>query len=203
MIMENNIRRGRPPKGLFQKRTIDIVPQDPDAGVNFEEASHVETNPMRPPLRVEDDARARAKQRADQLRGHLGDVVDGTDEFYISPDVIPDGWAYEWKRNTIYGAEDPAYQVALARSGWTAVPTSRHPDMMPHDANSGIITRKGCILMEIPKEIQDERREADQRKARNQVRQKEAQLSGAPEGTMERTRPEIRKSYSPVQIGDK
>ena len=201
--MENNIRRGRPPKGLFQKRTIDIAPQNPDAVDYVEETSYEPIDTMRPAMRAEDDSRARAKQRADQLRGHLGEVVDGTDEFYISPDVIPDGWTYEWKRNTIYGAEDPAYQVALARSGWTPVPTSRHPDMMPHDANSGIISRKGCVLMECPKEIIDERKEAELRKARQQVRQKEAQLSGTPDGTLERTRPEIRKSYSPIQVGDK
>ena len=201
--MENTIRRGRPPKGLFQKRTIEVTPRNPDEGVNFEEMTPVDVAPMRAPMRPEDDARARAKQRADQLRGHLGDVVDGTDEFYISPDVIPDGWAYEWKRNTIYGAEDPAYQVALARSGWMPVPASRHPDMMPHGATDGIISRKGCILMEIPAEIQDERRDADLRKAKNQVRQKEAQLAGTPDGTLDRTRPEIKKSYSPMQLSDK
>ena len=106
--MENNIRRGRPPKGLFQKRTIDIAPQNPDAVDYVEETSYEPVDTMRPAMRAEDDSRARAKQRADQLRGHLGEVVDGTDEFYISPDVIPDGWTYEWKRNTIYGAEDPA-----------------------------------------------------------------------------------------------
>lgn len=190
--MENNIRRGRPPKGLFQKRPVEAIASQEA----FDDAPDVYVEPLRPALRAEDDAKTRAAQRAAQLRGHLGDVVDGTDEFYISPDVIPDGWAYEWKRHTIYGAEDPAYQVALARSGWTPVPTSRHPDMMPHDTNAGIITRKGCILMEIPKEIQDERKESEARKARQQVRHKENQLSGTPDGTMERVRPEIKKSYA-------
>lgn len=188
--MENNIRRGRPPKGLFQKRPAETVISD-----EVEAAPYVEEAPLRPAMRAEDDARSRAAQRAAQLRGHLGEVVDGTDEFYISPDVIPDGWSYQWKRHTIYGAEDPAYQVALARAGWTPVPTSRHPDMMPHDGASQIITRKGCILMEIPKEIEDERRDAELRKAKLQVRHKEAQLSGTPDGTMERVRPEIKKSY--------
>jgi len=152
----------------------------------------------------EDDPVARAKQRAAELRGHLGDeIVDGTDEFYVDPSVIPDGWHYEWKRHTIYGAEDPAYQVALARSGWTAVPTSRHPSMMPHDASSQIITRKGCILMEIPKEIHAERKQAEQIRARQQVRHKENQLSGTPDGTMERVRPDIKKSYQAMPIPEK
>lgn len=196
--MENNIRRGRPPKGLFQKRPAEqSVHSEPDISDNValtENEAASEAASFRAPMR-DDDPRARAKKRADQLRGHLGEVVDGTDEFYIDPSVIPADWSYQWKRHTIYGAEDPAYQVALARAGWTPVPTSRHPDMMPHDGASQIITRKGCILMEIPKEIEDERRDAELRKAKLQVRHKEAQLSGTPDGTMERVRPEIKKSY--------
>ena len=54
--------------------------------------------------------------------------------------------------------------------------------------------------MECPKEIIDERKEAELRKARQQVRQKEAQLSGTPDGTLERTRPEIRKSYEAMPV---
>jgi len=158
---------------------------------------------LRPALR-EDDPRARAKQRAEQLRGHLGDVVDGTDDFYIPEDVIPDGWTYEWKRHTTYGAEDPTYQVALARSGWTAVPSNRHPEMMPHNTPSSTILRKGMILMECPTEIIRERKDADLQKARMQVRVKEQQLAGTPDGTMTRdhakARPQIKKSYEAMPI---
>lgn len=173
-----------------------------------EAATEVVTNvdSMRPAMR-EEDPRARAAKRAAELRGHLGEVVDGSDEFYIDPDVIPDGWEYQWKRHTTYGQEDPAYQVALARAGWTPVPTTRHPDMMPHDTSAMVITRKGQILMECPKEIVDERRAAEQRKARNQVRAKEAQIAGTPDGTMTRedarVRPQIKKSYEAMPIPDK
>ncbi len=161
---------------------------------------------IRPPLR-EEDPRARAKQRAEELRGHLGEVVDGTDDFYISQDIIPDGWTYEWKRHTTYGAEDPTYQVALARSGWTPVPATRHPEMMPHNTESRTILRKGMILMECPKEIIDERKDAELRKARMQVRAKEQQIAGTPDGTMTRdhaqARPQIKKSYEAIPIPEK
>lgn len=186
--METNTPVKGRPRGMFAA-----------AAKNREEEIQ-EAHPLRPAMR-EDDSVLRARQRAAELREHLeGEIVDGTDEFYIDPSVIPDGWHYEWKRNTIYGAEDPSYQVALARSGWTAVPTSRHPAMMPHAANSAVITRKGQVLMEIPKEIYSERKAAEYNKARQQVRHKEAQLSGTPDGTLERTRPEIRKSYSQMPI---
>ena len=200
--MESNIRRGRP-KGLFQKSKSEPVLQDDVTDV-VEEAAPVEVvSSLRPPIR-DADPRERARQRAAELREHLGEVVDGTDEFYVDPGIIPEGWTYMWRRHTVYGAEDPAYQVQLARAGWTAVPTSRHPEMMPHDTNSGIITRKGNILMECPTEIIDERKAAEIRKARMQVRAKEEQLSGTPDGTLTRdhakVRPQINKSYEPMPV---
>jgi len=162
----------------------------------------------RPPLRAEmrdDDPRARAARRAAEIKGHLGGNMDeGTDEFFIDTRTVPDGWTYEWKRRTVLGKEDPAYQVSLARLGWEPVPASRHPEMMPAGMSAADIERKGMVLMERPKEITDEARRIDAQKARNQVRAKEQQLSYAPEGTLPRdhaqARPNIKKSYSPVDI---
>jgi hypothetical protein len=76
--------------------------------------------------------------------------------------------------------------------------------MMPAGMSAADIERKGMVLMERPKEITDEARRIDAQKARNQVRAKEQQLSSAPEGTLTRdhaqARPNIKKSYSPVDI---
>lgn len=156
--------------------------------------------------KTENDSRARAAQRAKELRGH-GEVVDAADDFYIDADMVPDGWTYEWKRHTVYGQEDPAYQIQLARAGWSPVPTSRHSFMMPHDSKAEVILRKGMILMECPTEIVEERRRADLMLARQQVRHKEQQLAGTPEGTMTRdhaqARPKISKSYEAMPIPEK
>ena len=66
------------------------------------------------------------------------------------------------------------------------------------------IERKGLVLMEKPTEIVDENRQLELRKARSQVRAKEQQLGGTPEGTMTRdhaqTRPKISKSFEAVPI---
>lgn len=160
---------------------------------------------MRPELR-EDDPRAAAKKRAAEILGHLGDMDEGVDEFYISADMVPDGWTYEWKRRTVYGQEDPAYQVALARTGWETVPARRHPEMMPVNWKGETIERKGMVLMQRPREITERVEQIEQRKARNQVRAKEQQLNATPPGTMEkefsdpRTRPQIKKSYEAMPI---
>jgi hypothetical protein len=158
--------------------------------------------PLRPQLR-EETSLERARKRAAELRDHLGGVEEASDDFYVSPDIVPDGWVYEWKRKLVLGAEDPTYEVQLARAGWEPVPASRHPEMMPK-GEYAVIERKGLLLMERPKEIVDEIRRLEQRRARDQVRAKEAQLAGTPEGTLTRddprVAPKIKKGYEPIPV---
>lgn len=161
----------------------------------------IERPPMRSPMRDE-DPRAEAARRAAEIRGHLGGMDNGTDEF--AAPTPPDGWSYEWKRKTVMGQEDPAYMIHLARVGWEPVPTKRHPEMMPHNGSHSIIERKGMVLMQRPAVITEEAREIELRRARGQVVAKEAQLSAAPDGQFERNhpqaRPKISKGYEPVPV---
>lgn len=166
----------------------------------------IEEVPMRPVMR-EEDPRAAAAKRAAELREHLGDVIEGQDDFHIPADEIPDGWTYEWKRHSTHNQEDPVYYTQIRRSGWEAVPLSRHPWMMPQDTNSNTILRKGMILMQCPTEIVVERQMAELKKARMQVRAKESQIAGTPDGTMTRddarVRPNIKKSFEAMPIPEK
>ena len=165
---------------------------------------YVESAPadIRPKVAKEESPRERAARRIAELRGNDDGLQEGHDEF-MTP-TPPDGWDYQWKRFTVAGQEDPSYQVQLARSGWEPVPVSRHPEMMPVATKSAIIERKGMILMEKPFELVEESRNIELRKARQQVRAKEAQLSGAPEGQFgrddARVKPKIKKGYEPMEI---
>jgi hypothetical protein len=164
-------------------------------------------DPVRAPLRQamrEEDPRIRAARRAAEIREHVGDMDEGSDDFYVPKEYIPDGWDYEWKVRTVLGLEDPAQQVALARKGWEPVPASRHPEMMPHGTDVATIERKGLVLMERPKELSDEARSIELRRARNQVRAKEQQLSETPSGQLTRddarVQPRIKKGYEPMPV---
>jgi hypothetical protein len=156
---------------------------------------------LRPPLR-EEDPRTRAARRAAEIRNNVGSMDDGVDDFR-APEAPP-GWSYEWKRKLNLGAEDPAYQVELARKGWEPVPTSRHPAFMPDGGRHPIIERKGMVLMERPLELTEEARRIEIQKARNQVRSKEQQLNAAPDGQFgrdhEQVRAKINKSYEAIPI---
>jgi hypothetical protein len=191
IVTEQPIRRrpGRP-----RIHPIEPTPQPAQASV---------------PALSEEDPRARAAARAAELREHLGEGLgEGVDEFYIDPRIIPDGWSYEWKRETVHGQPDPSYQVTLAQRGWEPVPASRHKDLVPPGWTGTHIPRKGCVLMERPKEITDEVRTQDNRRASEQVRQKEAQLGASPPGTFERdnkgnSMANIKKSYESIPIPEK
>lgn len=161
---------------------------------------------MRSEMREEDSVE-RARRRSAELRGQLEHVNEGGDKFYIDPDMVPEGWAYEWKRRLLLGAEDPSHMVELARAGWEAVPLNRdnkHQAMMPNNWNGNTIERDGMILMERPAEVVEEARRRNDYLARKQVRDKEAQIAGTPDGTLTRdhaqTRPQIKKSYESVPI---
>lgn len=186
-------RRGRPPKGMENKRVVNeesglmagLVVDEPDRGS------------LRPPMR-EEDPRAAAARRAAEIRENRPAHDDGVDEFRLPP--APPGWTYEWKTKFIYGQEQASHITELRRAGWEEVPTSRHPEEMPLNGGHPVIERKGMILMQRPTVIVEEERAKQLQKARNQVRFKEAQLGASPDGHFERDRPSIKKGYSPMEI---
>jgi len=200
---------GRPP-GSKNKPKDEVQPSPAEMNM----AAPVAAAPERPPMREEPRAEMRglssrelAEQRAKQIMDN-DDGATGTDEFYFDLRIIPDGWSYEWKRRTVAGAEDPAYQIQLAKAGWTAVPAKRHPELMPSTGHWEVIERKGQILMERPKIVTDRARMLANMDALNQVRMKEQQLSATPPGTFERgTDPRVAtrvgKSYEPMPIPQK
>jgi hypothetical protein len=160
---------------------------------------------MRPAMR-DDNPLERARRRAAELRQHGAVNEDFIDEFYVNPNDIPDGWSYEWKRKSVLGQEDPGYNVAIARAGWEPVPAARHPSYMPAGMSSGVIERKGMVLMERPKEITDDARNRDLRAARNQVKQKEDQLNETAPGQFGKDDPRVKakigKSYEAIPISE-
>lgn len=120
-----------------------------------------------------------------------------TDRFYIAPEAIPPGSSYEWKRHTMFGAGDMAYDVEMAEQGWEPVDSKRHPNFMPNGYN-GAVVRDGMILMERPMELTLEAQEENQRSAYLAVKTKEAQLAGTPVGTLDRLDPKISRGYEPL-----
>ena len=146
-----------------------------------------------------------AKARAAEILGSF-DVLAESEDKFAAP-TPPPGWDYEWKRRTVLNQEDPAYQIALARTGWEPVPVLRHPGMVPAGSAAQTIERDGQVLMQRPLEISDQVRLRDRRRAGEQVAIKEQQLAQTPPNTFgrtddPRTNPRIKKNFEAVVIPD-
>lgn len=166
----------------------------------------VESKPDRQPMRVA-DSKSLAEKRAAELRAHRVGASENVDEFDVSH-LEPDGWTYQWHTWSVYEARQTTNMMASEDRGWQPVPRSHHPQLMPRDSDSDVIIRKGAILMMMPTEIVEEYKRAEAKAARDQIRWKEQQIAGTPEGTLPRgedarTRPKINKGYEPMPVPDK
>lgn len=104
-------------------------------------------------------------------------IRTGSNRFEFDRDVIPDGMTYEWKRKSMFGAEDVENMINLDQNGWSPVPADRHPELMGRRPQvGGEIVRGGLMLMERPEEITQEAKELDTFAARNQVAQQVQRL---------------------------
>jgi hypothetical protein len=150
-----------------------------------------------------EDHLERARKRVAEIRALHGD--DDNSDVYVDKwyAAAPPGWTYEWKTHSVFNKEFPQYHNALLRTGWAAVPASRHRDLTyPGYADENIII-EGMILMERPKELTDRVRKRELLKAVDQVRSSEAKLADAPPGhaprnVNPRTMPQLGAHTGPV-----
>lgn len=200
-------RPGRPPLVKPIAETATDMREDPrdDNATEIYPETQYEPRDLRGSPR-EEDPRARAARRAAELRSTVDLKVDEADEFYVDPDIIPDGWTYEWKRFSVLGQEDTGAMLTYRRAGWEEVPMSRHPEMMPLGSVEHFIMRKGMVLMERPQVISQDFEDRMLRKARQQVSDKEAEAKGGayanPDAGFEARGNKIGHSYEAMPIPD-
>ena len=201
MVNAAPARRGRK-SALFGAEKPQI-PQaskaDPVETVEIAEIEQPSRQPMRQEPR-EESPLARAARRAAEIKGSGGLTLNGVDEFYIDPSIIPEGWSYEWKRESTYGQKDETYQLSLRQSGWEPVPYSRHIGKFA-ESTGNTIERKGMLLMERPAVITDEMRRKDSMNARAAVESRKQNVDSS-KGMLGRedshVAPKISKGYEPM-----
>lgn len=106
------------------------------------------------------------------------------------------GMSVEWKREVVYGAHDPSYDVFMREQGWEPVDGKRFPEYVG-TGHTGPIRRDGLILCERPIELTREAMREEREAARDAVRIKEEQLGEAPPGQLQRHR---KDGSSTVQV---
>lgn len=146
-----------------------------------------------------------ANKRAAEILSEGVNFEDTADEFYAPKP--PAGWSYEWKRKSTMNQEDQTHMNHCLRTGWTPVPTSRHPEMMGAGTKGDTaIERKGMILMERPLKITEHVRQNEERKAFAEIKQKAGKLDDS-KGILAREDSKVMgkssRTYEPMQIPDK
>lgn len=106
--------------------------------------------------------------RAGEMRTNNKRSLPGNryrEDLYVDPNTIPKGMVYAWVRETIVGMDDPTNVTKRQIRGWSPVPSSRHPELVPpalpgrEHLQQSIIRYGGLILMEKPKHLVEEMRE--------------------------------------------
>jgi hypothetical protein len=146
------------------------------------------------------DSKARAEARIRELRNNP-DLAHGTerDKYYAPPP--PEGWDYQWKLQSVMGQDDVDRIRQNEMNGWTPVPLSRHPELMPKGWTGETISVGGLMLMERPKLFTDEAREDERRAAREAVLTKEMQMKEGRSGDLGRRQVNrFSKSYSAIDV---
>jgi len=144
-----------------------------------------------------------------EVMGRNGKILSrkrggNVDRFFVPPEVIPEGWTYEWKRETLLGMPDTAHMQNMSANGWSPVMAETHPGLfMPNDYK-GPIRRDDMILMERPAELTEEARREEQQAAKALMQAQKEQLGYAlPSGFSGEHRgvqPRVSQNYQPSDV---
>jgi hypothetical protein len=141
----------------------------------------------RPNPRQAQSARATAPTSGERLTRRRRTA----DPFAFDQRVIPAGFSYEWKRESVHGQPDNENMRNMRENHWKPVPASRHPELAIE--GDTIIRRGGTILMERPKYLTEEAQMEDLQEALNPVQQMEEIMYGTKPGEFTRDHPSVRK----------
>ena len=153
-------RPGRP------RKTDDVAPLVAAAPV-MREAKRV-------PLRE------RLREKASKVKDNAN-----SDRFHIPEEMKPEGVKLEWKRFSVYGAEDPYYIANMRTTGWEPMTHEDFPDLVP-EGYKGPIIKDGMMLMAMSEELYKKLVSKREGVSRQQIADREAMLGMTPKGTLPR-----------------
>lgn len=145
--------------------------------------------------------------REEDIREFAELLLDEDDRFYVPPEIIPEGFAVEWKRQTVLGKRMPdqnSYEMGLAKRHWEPVSLTAHPTfraLVPKHFDGDTVENEGMILMIRSKIWSDKSKQIQEYKARSQLQDKMAQIGQSGPGEAPRTVQVLRRSYeAPVEV---
>lgn len=168
----------------------------PDPTLDIGDDTGIEKNEMQAAGAPVRRARGRPRQEAvrDVPRSVRGNVIvqgrDGEmlsrkrtstkDIFDIPPELIPDGYEFQWCAVTVIGNSEILMDqnLMMAENGWRPVKADRYPGRFMPEGHKGAIVRGGQMLMERPKILCEEARAEDIAIAKRQITDRDQSLMG-------------------------
>lgn len=148
------------------------------------------------PVREEAREQNREASRAPEGERLYRRRTKTTDPIGVDPSIIPDGFAYEWKTESVVGKPAISHMNELKENHWAPVPAERHPHMVANPDTERTIRRDGLVLMERPLYLSEEAAAEEYDIAMGEVQKKEQQVGrpSTPAGTMTRDHPSVRRA---------
>ena len=166
----------------------------------IEADTYMEVSPTGKVVETPEQSRLRAEARIRQLRSNP-DLAHGADRDKYWAPPPPDGWDYQWKLKSVLNQDDIDRIRQNELNGWTPVPLSRHPELMPKGWKGDTVEVGGLVLMERPMMFTQEAREEERRLAREAVYTKEAQMREGRNGDLgPRQVNRFSKSHSRIDV---
>lgn len=120
-----------------------------------------------------------------EVVGRDGEILtrhrqSASDPFEIPPDVVPDGWTYQWNVVSVTGNAEVVLDQSngMYENGWRPVPADRHPGRFVPRGTKGEVIRGGQRLEERPLVLTQQARAEDMAYARRQVSDRDQALMG-------------------------
>ena len=176
---------------LAEDEEAEAVVHDPEDNYDDEIVRHTAE---RAPERMRQRAAPRLEdQRVDARDHRLPAEMRGlrrrrrdTDPMHIDTRIIPPGWCYEWKAETVWGKAMAGHMNNLMENHWRPVPADRHKGQ--------IVKYEGQMLMERPLYLTREAQNEDFQIALDQVRGVRSYVEATPDGQFTRDHRSVRNT---------
>lgn len=169
----------------------DLIDETPEA------APAAPRRSMRSPVHRTEGVREGGQRRKVRRGGGEKSIFDLPDD--LQAELDGKGLSAEFKRTNYFGKdEEPDYHIELMENGWEPLSLKSFPafaKLMPKNWNKDTFEKRGQILMVRPKELTEEARAEEKKKADERVKGQLATLKQAGAGEAARTLAKVNRSY--------
>ena len=145
----------------------------------------------------------RGRTRTNHLRK---DDADEVDPKYIPPELIPEGWTFQWKNVTVLGQpiEElvPGYRATMEMNHWEPVPAALLRSILPRSYTGRTVEMGGQMLMMQQTYLAEQSKSRNEKNANDLMQSSAKKLGVAGTGELDRKVQTVRRTYEKMAVPD-